>query len=144
MQNGDNASVQYKVSKKQIVVRGLRNQCPNCGHASLFQKRLTLYKECPHCGLSLDRGEGFYLGSMTLNYGFTLVLFLLPVLILAVLGVLKVQTAVILGAVGSIVFPVLFYRSSRSWWLMAYFYFLPKELPANRPSGADDLDPDAV
>jgi hypothetical protein len=27
---------------------------------------------------------------------------------------------------------MLFYRSSRSWWLMSYYFFLPKHLPANR------------
>ncbi len=136
--------VEYKVSKRQIIVRGLKNQCPNCGRSSLFEKRLTIYKECPRCGLTFDRGEGFYLGSMTLNYGFTIVLYLLPVLFLAVWEVISVRTAVILGGVGALLFPVLFYRSSRSWWLMAYFYFLPKELPANRSDGVDDLDPDAI
>jgi uncharacterized protein (DUF983 family) len=136
--------VEHKVSKRQIIIRGLKNQCPNCGRSSLFEKGLKAYRTCPKCGITLDRGEGFYLGSMTLNYGFTIVLYLIPVLLLAVWGVISTKTAIIAGAVGGLLFPILFYRSSRSWWLMAYFYFLPKELPANRPDKVDDLDPDAV
>lgn len=133
-----------KVTKKQIVIRGLRNRCPNCGEGALFEKGLKAYKECPKCGVSLDRGEGFYLGSMCINYGITIICYLIPLLFLAVYGVISVTTAVALGLAGSILFPALFYRSSRSWWIMSYFYFLPQELPANRPDGVDDLDPDEI
>ena len=44
--------------------------------------------ECPRCGLKIEHGEGFFLGSMSLNYGFTLVCYLTPILILAYKGVI--------------------------------------------------------
>lgn len=132
-----------KVSKSLIVTRGLTHRCPNCGAKKLFKEGslFDLNAECPDCGLKIERDEGFFLGSMSLNYGFTVVGFLLPVLILYLANVLSGPTAAIAAGVGAILFPMLFYRSSRSWWLMSYYFFLPKHLPANqgpRASGQDE------
>ena len=125
-----------KVTRVQIVTRGLSNRCPNCGEKSLFEKgrAFTLNKECPHCGLKIDRGndEGFFLGSMSLNYGFTVIVYLVPVLLLWYYKVVGPMTAAVLAVIGAIGFPVLFYRTSRSLWLMQYYFFLPHHLPANR------------
>jgi len=133
-----------KVTRGQIVSRGLTNRCPNCGGRTLF-KPGTLFQvnaECPDCGLKIERAddEGFFLGSMSLNYGVTLVVFLVPVMLLAYLGVIGTTTAVVGAGVGSIVFPALFYRSSRSWWLMNYYLFLPHHLPANQPAEPSGRD----
>lgn len=83
---------------------------------------------CPHCHLNFEPGEGFYLGSMALNYGVTCVGFLLPILVITALGIWSTQTGIILALAGAIVFPALFYRSSRSWWLATYYMVLPHEL----------------
>lgn len=130
------------VTRVHIVQRGLANRCPNCGNRTLFREG-TLFEvnpECPACGLKLERDEGFFLGSLSLNYGVTLVVFLLPVMLLAFAGVIGATTAIVLAGVGAIGFPVIFYRSSRSWWLMAYYYFLPHHLPANQRPIAPDED----
>lgn len=123
-----------KVSRLKIVAAGLTHRCPNCGGHMLF-KQGTLFqlnKNCPDCGLQFERDEGFFLGSMSLNYGVTIFVFLIPVLLLYLAGVLSGTTAAVLAGAGAIVFPIIFYRSSRSWWLMSYYFFLPQHLPANR------------
>lgn len=84
------------------------------------------------CGLRLEREEGAFLGSVALNYGVTLLGFLLPVLLLYLAGVLSGWLASIVAGVGAVVVPTLLYRSSRSWWLMNYYFFLPHHLPANQ------------
>lgn len=132
------------VTRAQIVARGLRNRCPNCGSATLF-KAGTLFRinqQCPVCGFRFERDndEGFFLGSMSLNYGVTLVGFLTPVALLAFFKVIAINTAIVLAGVGAIVFPMLFYRSSRSWWLMNYYFFLPHHLPANGGKGRGGED----
>ena len=127
------------VSRAQIVARGLTQRCPNCGAHTLF-KPGTLFKinpQCPSCEFQFERDndEGFFLGSMSLNYGVTLVCFLLPVLLLWYFKVIGDTTAVVLAGVGAVGFPALFYRSSRSWWLMNYYFFFPHHLPANGGKG---------
>ena len=124
-----------KVNRLQIVARGLSNRCPNCGGRTLF-KGGTLFevnKVCPACGLQIERkgDEGFFLGSMSLNFGVTLVCYLTPVMLLTYYKVIRVTTAEVLAGVGCLAFPALFYRSSRSWWLMNYYIFFPLQLPAN-------------
>ena len=123
-----------KVSRLMVVTRGLRNRCPNCGGATLFREGswFEVNKACPRCGLQIERDEGFFIGSMSLNYGVTLVCFLLPILLLAYKGVIGTTFAIVLAGVGSIGFPFAFYRSSRSWWLMQYYLLFPGHLPANR------------
>jgi uncharacterized protein (DUF983 family) len=122
------------VTRGQIIARGLTNRCPNCGGRTLFQAGtyFKTNKECPRCGLKIERDEGFFLGSMSLNYGVTLVGFLTPVMLLAYYGVMSATWASVLAVLGAFGFPILFYRSSRSWWLMNYYFFLPHHLPANR------------
>ena len=123
-----------KVTKGQILTRGLSNCCPNCGSRKLFKEGtwFEMNPECPVCGLKIERDEGFFLGSMSLNYGVTIIGFLVPVLILYLVGALTGMVAAALAGLGAIGVPILFYRSSRSWWLMSYYFFLPHHLPANR------------
>lgn len=127
------------VTRVQIVVRGLTNRCPNCGRPTLFKQGtfFQVNKNCSACGFQFERDndEGFYLGSLSLNYGVTLVGFLVPVMLLAYYDVINGTTASILAIVGAFAFPALFYRSSRSWWLMNYYIFFPHHLPANGGQG---------
>ena len=133
-----------KVTRLQIISRGLTNRCPNCGERTLFKSGtfFQVNRECPNCGLKIERDEGSFLGAMSLNYGITLICFLLPVMLLAYYKVIGTTTAIVLAGIGALGFPALFYRSSRSWWLMNYYLVLPHHLPANQTtvtrSGEDE------
>jgi hypothetical protein len=70
----------------------------------------------------------------------TIMLYLIPVLLLAYYKVIGVSAAMVLAGTGSIGFPVLFYRSSRSWWLMNYYLLFPHHLPANGGKGREGED----
>jgi uncharacterized protein (DUF983 family) len=131
-----------RVTRVQIIVRGLTNRCPNCGARSLFEpgRPFRLRPACGECGLVLERDEGGFLGAMSLNYGVTICLFLVPVLLAYLFGWIGGVAAAVTAGVGSVVFPVLFYRSSRSWWLMNYYLVLPQHLPANQRRLAADED----
>ena len=128
-----------KVSRVQIIARGLTNRCTNCGGRTLFVPGsvFKVNQECAACGFIIERAndEGFFLGSMSLNYGMTIMLYLIPVMLLAYFKVIGVTPAIVLAGIGAIGFPVLFYRSSRSWWLMNYYLFFPHHLPANGGKG---------
>lgn len=130
------------VTQSQIIQRGLTNCCPNCGGKTLFRedKRFELDRECRRCGLKLEREEGFFLGAMALNYGVTCFLFLLPTVLLWYNGVLGDTATIVIALAGAALVPMLLYRSSRSWQLMLYYFFLPQHLPANRRPLADGED----
>ena len=123
-----------RVTRGQIFTRGITHCCPNCGGKTLFKEGtlFELNRECPVCGLKIERDEGFFLGSMSLNYGVTVVCFLVPVLVLYLIGALSGLVASIIAGIGAIGVPILFYRASRSWWLMSYYFWLPLHLPANQ------------
>jgi uncharacterized protein (DUF983 family) len=53
------------VSLRSIV----RLRCPRCEQGQVFQGVLRMNKECPHCGLPLEREPGFFLGAMYFSYG---------------------------------------------------------------------------
>jgi predicted RNA-binding Zn-ribbon protein involved in translation (DUF1610 family) len=131
-----------QVTRLQIVARGFTHRCPNCGGKTLFRPGhfFQVNPACPACGLKIERDEGSFLGAMSLNFGMTIVLYLVPVLLLYLGGVLSGLAAAIIAGVGAFGFPILFYRSSRSWWLMNYYFFFPHHLPANKAARRADED----
>ncbi|HTZ22138.1 MAG TPA: hypothetical protein VMC06_14745 [Opitutaceae bacterium] len=89
-----------KITRGQILRRGLTHRCPNCGEKTLFKSGawFELNPACPNCGLIIERDEGFFLGSMSLNYGATVVGFITPVVVLAFLHVIGFTTALTVAA----------------------------------------------
>lgn len=132
-----------RVTRSQIIARGLANRCPNCGNHSLFPPRsLRIREVCPVCELKFDPGGGFRLGPWVINYTITVIGFVVPLLVVGSEGLmplpLAVGLAVVLGGFG---IPLLLYRSSWSWWLMIYFVFFPYRLPGNWPGpGSDEME----
>jgi uncharacterized protein (DUF983 family) len=122
------------VSRGQIISRGVANRCPNCGGKTLFRPDATfqLNETCPQCGLKFEKDEGFFLGAMALNYGVTLVAFLVPIGLCWYGGILGNTASTVLAIAAAVIVPVVLYRSSRSWQLMLYYYFFPQHLPVNR------------
>jgi uncharacterized protein (DUF983 family) len=126
------------VTKSQIIARGFTHRCPNCGAKTLFPPRsLQIRRRCPVCGTGFDRGEGFFLGPWVVNYTIAVFVFVLPSIIAGVRGAIPWALTIVLAGLGCTVVPTLLYRSSWSWWLMLYFYFVPDRLPAN--GGATDV-----
>jgi uncharacterized protein (DUF983 family) len=59
----------------------LRRGCPRCGHA-IFRAPLSMYEECPGCGLDFDRGQpGYFTGAMYVSYALAIPLIALLTLI---------------------------------------------------------------
>jgi hypothetical protein len=76
-----------------------------------------MHEACPHCGFSYAREPGFYLGSIYLNYGATVILTGgLYALVVLVLG-LSNETALATCLAAAVLFPILFFRHARSFLL---------------------------
>ena len=132
-----------KVTRGQIVSRGLTNTCPNCGQHTLFPPgaHFTLNHTCAGCGMTLSRADGFYLGPLVINYTLTVAFVIVPLILLFVFDVIGGKTAVALCGTGAVLVPLLLYRRAWGWWMMTYYYFLPHELPANAPGGRPEATP---
>ena len=129
-----------KVTRSQILIRGLSNCCPNCGGHTLFRtgKLFKMNDQCLTCGFKFQGAgdEGFYLRATSLNFGVTVTCYLFPLLLLASYTRMQALTAEVLAVAGALAIPVLIYRPSRSWSLMNFYIFSPEDLPAN--AGVDD------
>lgn len=104
-------------AKLRGLVRAARLRCPRCGVGPLFRGGFRMHEACPHCGFSYAREPGFYLGSIYLNYGATVIL-TGSLYALVVLGMgLSTETALAACLAAAVLFPILFFRHARSFLL---------------------------
>ena len=106
----------------QTVGRGLRLRCPRCGEGKLFKGVFAMNDACPSCGLDFKREQGYYIGAMYVNYGATTAVLLgvsLPLID-------KYPLPNILWPLGVFctIFPIWFFRYSRSLWLAMDLYII--------------------
>jgi uncharacterized protein (DUF983 family) len=130
---------QPKVKTADLIRRGLSCRCPNCGEAKLFRSFIKIHRNCPSCGMTLERGDGYYLGPLCINYGIVVFAYLTPILLAGFVGWIPLKIACVFGLSGALILPLFLYRICWSFWLMAYYICLPDELHANRPEDSDDL-----
>lgn len=128
-----------KVTSRQLMRRGLKCQCPNCGVTKIFKSMLKIEHHCPECGMPIKRGDGYYLGPLCLNYGFVAFVVILPILLLGFSDRITLSLALGASLLCSLLLPVILYRFSWSCWLTIYYVCLPEELHANRAEDCDDL-----
>src|SRR4029453_6778766 len=98
-----------------LLSRALRLRCPCCGETPLFRGWFRMAESCVLCGLRFERAQGYFVGGIFGNYGVTAV----PPLGLFFLlwGFTTLSTAAELALVLPvvIVFPLWFFRYSRSF-----------------------------
>ena len=97
--------------------RALALRCPRCGRAPLFRGWFTMNTVCAVCYLKFERAQGYWVGAIYVNYAATT--------LIAVGGFFLLRELIDLGTAGQlalwvpfvIVFPLWFFRYSRSLWL---------------------------
>lgn len=115
-------------SPSEILSRGLTAACPKCGHRGLFKHWFRLQESCPHCGLSLGKEDGFYLGTTSIGYVLAIVIVLIPVCFLVVMDIVSVWTGVAIGIVGSLALVAAIYPAMLCALITVYYLFRPQEL----------------
>jgi hypothetical protein len=90
--------------------------------------------------MTLERGDGYYLGPLCINYGFVAIGFVTPVLLISVfIEAFPFNVGLAIALIGAVLMPLVLYRTTWSLWLMIYYICLPGELHANHPEDSDDL-----
>jgi len=96
---------------------------------------------CESCGFHYERGPGYWLGSIYVNYGLTALLVTAGYLSLFFSEAIG-QTALLWLCVGfCFLFPLLFFRYARAVWVAVDLYFDPQrteELRAAAPTVIDE------
>ncbi|MFM7137980.1 MAG: DUF983 domain-containing protein [Planctomycetota bacterium] len=107
----------HGASRLTAFARGGLLRCPACGDGPLFRGWFRMHEACRACGASFLREPGFYLGSIYINYGVTVIVTgALYALLVLVAGVSH-ETALAACLVVAVAFPVLFFRHARSFLL---------------------------
>ena len=73
-------------------------------------------KVCPHCGLPFEKASGEITGGMTVNTVATLAVITLCSLVFGMNPAVPLAPLLIGLALFAILFPIVFYRSSRGLW----------------------------
>jgi len=101
-----------------------RLRCPRCGAGEMFDGLFHMRAECPFCRLKFEREQGFFVGAIYVNYAMTVLIAMPGYFVLDGYGATLTQQFLVWGGF-VVVFPLLFFRHSRSLWLAAAQLFDP-------------------
>jgi uncharacterized protein (DUF983 family) len=111
-----------KVSSRALTLR-----CPACGESSLIDRPFHIKHHCPSCRSLFKREEGFFVGAILANVITTeFVILVVCLFSLLVVGA-SYQTVLVGLFILALVFPILFFHHSWSFWLA--FDYLIESLP---------------
>ncbi|MEO0795661.1 MAG: DUF983 domain-containing protein [Verrucomicrobiota bacterium] len=112
----------------EIITRIITGRCPKCGERGLFVHWFRLQRECKHCGLSLAKEDGFYLGTTSIGYVLAIVVVLIPICVLVVSDVIGVWLGVTIAILGSLILVAALYPVMLCVLLVSYYLLKPQEL----------------
>ena len=91
-----------------------------------------MHERCGGCGLRFEREQGYFVGAIYVNYAATVGITIAGFLLLERYTRLSVTTQILLWSAFCIVFPLLFFRYSRSLWLSVEYLVNPEPQQAGR------------
>ena len=104
----------------------LRLRCPRCGRAPLFRGWFAMNTVCAVCDLRFERAQGYWIGAIYVNYGVTVSIAVTGFFLLRALAGWETAAQLALWVPFVILFPLWFFRYSRSLWLALEFAMNPE------------------
>lgn len=111
--------------KLRILRAGVLLRCPRCGGGKLFDGWFHMLSDCARCGLKFEREQGFFVGAIYVNYAVTVLIALPGFFLVDYFVAASLRQQLISWGAFAVVFPVLFFRHSRSLWLSVAYLFDP-------------------
>ncbi|HSF32310.1 MAG TPA: ABC transporter ATP-binding protein [Candidatus Tectomicrobia bacterium] len=93
----------------------------------MCQGLFRMQAECPTCRLKFEREPGYFLGAIYINYAATVLCMLAGFFSLDYFFKPSLTSQIIVWSSFGVVFPILFYRHSKSLWLCLDYIFNPVE-----------------
>ncbi len=106
---------------------GIFLKCPRCGQGKLFDGLFRMRRECPLCRLVFEREQGFFVGAIYVNYVATVLIAMPGFFLLDYYTEVSLSHQLILWGAFATIFPILFFRHSRSLWLCVAYMFDPDD-----------------
>lgn len=106
------------------ILRGLRLRCPRCGQGRLYRRWFSMNPTCGSCAFNFHPEPGYYVGAMYVNYLATAAIGMTAALLL--LERVPLPRLVAGLSAFAILFPIWFFRISRSLWLGFDAYIMDK------------------
>jgi uncharacterized protein (DUF983 family) len=100
----------------RALLDGLLLRCPRCHTGRMFAHGFTMNTVCPNCGLAFERAAGEISGGMGVNTVATLAVITVASLVFGLNPTVPLGPLLIGLALFAILFPIVFYRSSRGIW----------------------------
>ena len=100
-----------------LLSRALKLQCPLCGQDKMFSGWFHMNPTCRQCGLKYEREPGYFLGSIYINYGLTAMI--TTILYVALHFGFEIENNLVTWPLAAfcVLFPVIFFRYARAYWL---------------------------
>jgi len=100
-----------------LLGRAIRLRCPRCGEGKLYRRWFSMNERCPVCNFLISRKQGYYLGSIYMGYGAAA--WITTILYIVCHFVLQIPAAKLIGPLAAfcVVFPTLYFRHARAFWL---------------------------
>ena len=99
------------------VGRAIRLRCPRCGATPLFRGWFRMAEACALCGLYFERAQGYFVGAIYINYAVTTLIAVGGFFLLWGQFGLSTRAQLLVLVPIVVVFPLWFFRYSRSFWL---------------------------
>jgi uncharacterized protein (DUF983 family) len=115
----------------KFIVGGLRLRCPNCEQGKMFDG-FTMRETCEVCGVRFERRSGESVGGVMINLVVLEVLFVVGFFAVDLSTDIPPMHQLPFWVTFSVLFPVLFYRSSRGLWVTTAY--LNGDLSKDTPS----------
>jgi uncharacterized protein (DUF983 family) len=106
--------------------RALRLTCPRCGETPLFTGWFTMPARCAFCGLTFERAQGYFVGAIYVNYGVTVLIATVGYFVLWTTTGISTAAQLALWVPFVVLFPLWFFRYSRSLWLALEYLLNPE------------------
>jgi uncharacterized protein (DUF983 family) len=110
----------------RAVRRALRLRCPRCGETPLFRGWFAMARECRFCGLRFERAQGYFVGAIYINYAVTTVIAVGGYFVLWSRAGISTAAQFAIWVPFLVVFPLWFFRYSRSLWLALEYFVNPE------------------
>jgi uncharacterized protein (DUF983 family) len=111
----------------RIARRALALRCPRCGGTALFSGWFTMQSACALCGLRFERAQGYWVGAIYINYAVTVTIAIAGYFVLWTRFGLPTSVQFAIWIPFLLLFPLWFFRFSRSLWLALEFYLNPEQ-----------------